>query len=183
MKTQITCKNCKKTETMQIDKKTEWWKINNYTCPDCYKKEQLERAVITTKNMELVQLVGSDKQINWATTIRASKIKDMQTALDNARVNLSAGKITHEPLRVIVTPYLFQIIDILQKFISNDDAKFWINNRNDEINDMIKQSFAIDDFNIVMSKYIIDNCKDTLQDKQVERMQRIYFTMLISEAD
>lgn len=59
------------------DRKAAW--VAQHDCPECERKErEAARAEATAKAAEatadLPALVGSDKQIAWATTIRAEKL-------------------------------------------------------------------------------------------------------------
>jgi len=61
------------------------WANNHLECPDCYKmrieKERLElteKAKKEASNDNFVELEGSEKQINWALSIRKSKIDSLR---------------------------------------------------------------------------------------------------------
>lgn len=62
-------------------KRTREWIVSNKEkelCPDCYKKHleeeraaEREAAQVAAKEQELPDLIGTEKQVNWALTIRA----------------------------------------------------------------------------------------------------------------
>ena len=101
-------------------------------CPDCYRErlakerdEELRKALEVNSQLSLPELSGSSKQVAWAETIRAKKIKDL---LDlKSRLQESDNK---------------QIaIDIIDNRIGREDAKYWIDNRDTNYNPewLIKQ--------------------------------------------
>ncbi|WP_406850127.1 hypothetical protein [Chromobacterium phragmitis] len=62
------------------DKKAAW--LAGRVCADCYRQEQIQQAADNTAS--LPTLVGTEKQIAWATTIRsnaATSIRQMQSEL------------------------------------------------------------------------------------------------------
>ncbi len=82
------------------DHKIEW--LKSTLCTDCYKAEQqakreAENAAAAAANTEagLPALIGTEKQIAWAETIRAkaiTQIEEILTATDANRANLSADQ-------------------------------------------------------------------------------------------
>lgn len=57
------------------DRKIEW--LSGQECPECRRKAEEEAAKEATEGMELPELDGSEKQVKWANTIRASFIQDV----------------------------------------------------------------------------------------------------------
>jgi hypothetical protein len=94
-------------------------------CPGCYRErlakereEELRKSLEANSQMDLPELKGSSKQIAWAETIRAKKIKDL---LDlKSRLLDSANKQT--------------AIEIIDCRIAKDEATYWIDNRDTNYN-------------------------------------------------
>lgn len=71
---------CGHTETVQLygnhterERKIEW--LESQECPACRRKKELEEAEKINSGLELPELEGSEKQIAWATTIRAKIVQ------------------------------------------------------------------------------------------------------------
>ena len=95
-------------------------------CPDCWKADQAKkRAEATAKATEsakaagLPTLRGSEKQVNWAATIRADKLAVAKELVANR------GFKEYENAMLVL-------------FHSIKDAKFWINNRDADIIGLMK---------------------------------------------
>lgn len=95
----------------------EWAKKNITVCSECYTKnneaeekakqeEEKAKQEEAQKNLNLVELAGTEKQIAWATDIRRTAI-----AVVMKRVTLNE-----------------KFINVVN---SKSDAKWWIENRND----------------------------------------------------
>lgn len=78
---------------------------------------------------------GSEKQIKWAEEIKASFVDTLKGADENSFFNklnhvgankVNAGKLTPKQVTGIVKMFN----DALTAVLSNDSAKFWIDNRN-----------------------------------------------------
>lgn len=103
---------------VEREKKIEW--MQQGVCPDCYKAQQAAKreaenkaAAVAAADAGLPALKGSEKQINWANSIRA----DLITGLEKIR---TLAIEANQPQA---------IIDIIDGIINNDAAKFWIDNR------------------------------------------------------
>lgn len=82
----ITCSDCGKefthtkncTNRAHAESYTEWAKDNIKVCPSCYRKmqESIEAAEQeeALKDIELVPLEGTEKQVGWATKIRRAAL-------------------------------------------------------------------------------------------------------------
>lgn len=121
----VTCDICKEDFTIQLFGKmtNRQYIIDNcsHTCDVCKEKailkqreEKLANAIKISQELNLVQLVGSEKQIAWAEVIRVSKIEQI-----NCNV--------------------FKTDEIKQKFqdwfYSQNSAHWWIENRDLHFND------------------------------------------------
>lgn len=135
--------SCGHVETIQLfgkmtdrDRKIAWLEENG-VCTECRKaqKEQ-ERAEATAKAAEkasaenLPELTGSEKQINWALTIRAEKLAKLDEVYNKAvaAANGDTDKLANAKL---------QIQAFKKVFASFTDAKFWIDNRDKDIKTII----------------------------------------------
>lgn len=107
-------------------------------CPECYEKwkaEDLERrtkeALALSKEMELPELNGSEKQVNWAASLRIKVVNDISDLLDRHNRGFQEGKKlrlrdNEQFLRVTKD----EIIDAADFAYKNYvDARFWIDNR------------------------------------------------------
>lgn len=118
-------------------KKIEWLEKNG-VCTECQKAQKAqEHAEATAKAAEkataenLPALTGSEKQINWALTIRAEKLAKLDEVYNKAvaAANNDTDKIADAKL---------QIQAFKKVFASFTDAKFWIDNRDKDIKTIIK---------------------------------------------
>lgn len=81
------------------ERKLEW--LESCLCPECLAQQQAEEQkqllnVLTKKGIELPALTGSEKQIKWAETIRASKVEYHQQLSEKGKVNLAKFKEAYE---------------------------------------------------------------------------------------
>ncbi len=104
------------------------WKIEQaeaQICWECQKAEQAENAKENAEAFGLPALVGSDKQVAWAMTIRQNVliiadqvISEYVTKLDGQ----DAAKVA--PVKALLKK-------VYEGFANETAAKFWIDNRND----------------------------------------------------
>lgn len=90
-------------------------------CPDCWKekrdKENAEKAAhAAVENGDLPQLIGSVKQVPWAETIRAEKVKQLRALQERLAGGTNSEKVA-------------KAREIIQKRLDNNSAQFWIDNR------------------------------------------------------
>lgn len=125
-------------------KDREWKKERAFAklCPDCYEKERKERiqreneeAAKLTKEYELPELTGTEKQVAWANTIRMNmfkKISDLENELRESGKKFRFYHTTKEGKEIIIS--LGSLSDMADAgFASHTDAKFWIEHR-DHVN-------------------------------------------------
>nr|DAP82251.1 MAG TPA: hypothetical protein [Caudoviricetes sp.] len=93
-------------------RKADW--LATQLCYECYKKEQTEKA--KESNKDLPSLNGTEKQIAWAESIRAEKIKQLKQTIDK---NINKEGELFEKFEKIVN----------DEVINNTSAKYWIDNR------------------------------------------------------
>lgn len=96
------------------DHKAAW--LTNHVCSECYKVQLAVAAAEAAKEQQLPALIGSDKQVAWATTIR-------QEILES---------IKQEVLRITKKP-IEEAPDSGKAFFNwlkdQKESKFWIDNR------------------------------------------------------
>ena len=103
---------------VEREKKIEW--MQQGVCPDCYKAQQTAKreaenkaAAVAAADAGLPALKGSEKQINWANSIRAELIAGLE------KIRTLAIE-ANQPQAIVGT---------IDAIINNDSAKFWIDNR------------------------------------------------------
>jgi hypothetical protein len=127
----VECPECGTTHTVQLygSGKDRQWKLDNFdwTCDDCKAKarhEQNEAAAKVNQEAGLPTLIGSEKMIAWAETIRESKFDTIRKVLSGDMDYLSISafwgdlKIDH--------PLVPGAIEALK---SKTSASWWIDNR------------------------------------------------------
>ncbi len=79
--TKVECRNCKSEFEVQLygPIRDREWKVKhwNWLCEDCKAKQREEEAKEAAKKsqeMELPELIGSEKQIQWALKIRRTRV-------------------------------------------------------------------------------------------------------------
>ena len=105
------------------EKKAEW--LSTRLCYECYKKQQAEEAAKATADANLPELTGSEKQIAWATDIRA-KAAPVIAAMQ-ARIKEHAKKSPNQTAAMQI---------VLDELRAQTSAKWWIDNRDVAINDV-----------------------------------------------
>jgi hypothetical protein len=120
---------CRHTETHQLygpgadrEKRAEW--LKSTPCTDCYRKEQAERAAEQTSN--LPELTGTDKQIQWATTIRAQIVAQIESIVARIADNPDADGAA-------------ETLDDARIILKQSKASYWIDNRHMSGRDLLKR--------------------------------------------
>jgi len=132
---QVKCNNCGEKYRVQMYGKhrDREWKINNWNgiCDSCkeknkqlkieeQKKESQKNAQIA-KEKGMPELIGSEKQIQWAETLRMKRIEF---------IKLLIGKALQEDNK----DYVKWLKMKFEKTITNSSAKFFIDLRNSDEN-------------------------------------------------
>lgn len=113
----------------------EWCKEHR-VCPECYEKAKLEEkeerlaeykkeaeeAKIEAEAMELPQLEGSEKQINWAMYIRKKLLPVADEAYISLEQNFDLKQYNKEKFLELAKEWL-------HKFTLQTKASFWIDHR------------------------------------------------------
>lgn len=123
-------------------KDREWKKDRAFArlCPDCYQKEREERirkeneeAAALTKEWELPELTGSDKQIAWANSIRVNvfeKISKLEKQLRESGKSKAGFYHTKKGENIIISSD--DIVRMIERgFAEHVEARFWIDYRSD----------------------------------------------------
>lgn len=121
------------------------WKFEGL-CPECYKKQQEEERAKANKEaaeksaeMALPELIGTVKQVAWATTIRLDKINIVSSQADKLieKIQKSPNHEDKKPAGIAM------VKNTLNWFIGqHTDAVYWIDNRD-----------AVFNINIIMGDY------------------------------
>lgn len=118
------------------DGKAEW--LAGRLCGDCYRaaKRADETAKAAEASVGLPALTGSDKQVAWATKIRARIIAKTREKVEDLIIRQLARKPK-------ATAQMRAVLD--QVGVKHADARYWIDNDNTEslIDDVVKEFNAI----------------------------------------
>lgn len=95
-----------------------------------FPEKKVRDGVAVTKVSTIpTNLIGSDKQIAWAKQIRAEFNCDVHNAMATANAK---GRLT--------ATFFMDVMDVARKFFFvNTDAAFWINNRDNNIMQLLAQ--------------------------------------------
>ena len=121
----------------EADKKAAWHEKEEHICSDCQKKqweEENRKAVENSKNSGLPQLIGSEKQIAWASKIRLQSIErineSVKKILSNPHESYFCSKLVEkygeEIAKQVMTEY-YDAVNMLTEDIKNEtSSKKWI---------------------------------------------------------
>jgi Ni,Fe-hydrogenase I small subunit len=105
------------------DRKIAW--LEGQNCPDCRKAEfnaANAQAAAQVTDADLPELNGSEKQVNWARTIRAQKAPKIREIL--AHTVAAYQKDDMAAAVAMVERVAYQVLD-------NAEARYWIDSRED----------------------------------------------------
>ena len=108
----------------EIEWKLEHW---NWLCDECKTKkreEEAKKAAEQSKSMELPELVGTEKQVQWALKIRLDAIKNIEKQIEAEKAM--------ERLNPEGNPSEIEFLMRLgfKDMLKETKASFWIDNRN-----------------------------------------------------
>lgn len=110
-------------KTTEREKRISW--LESRKCTKCFAQEQQERfqkenqeSAQKSQEMDLPQLVGSEKQIAWAESIRVKAINSKENIL------LPLESVPKDKLDIYVS-----LKESLEELKSETSAKWWIENR------------------------------------------------------
>ncbi|MFR8116922.1 MAG: hypothetical protein ACLVAK_07970 [Clostridia bacterium] len=120
------------------EKRIEYLK-NHGKCSDCYKKELAEKKAAAfkkckeeAKKLELINLEGSNKQIEWAIQIRQGFISQYNFYLNKMK---EEDKILYNKYHSIMK----NSEDLFEYLLSINSAKFFIENRSKELYEILEK--------------------------------------------
>lgn len=131
----VICADCGNEYRVQLYGKhtSRDWKVEHWNgvCEECLAKSRLEaseKAAAEAAETGLPALTGSEKQVNWALTIRARKIKEIEEFLADEKKFIEEEKSANALAEEDEANFLGwekAFPEILKK----ETAKFWIDNR------------------------------------------------------
>lgn len=114
------------------ERKLTW--LATVDCPECYKaKQQAEREAANQKAAEdnaaagLPALVGTEKQIAWAETIRSKKIKSLNQLILELKEFIANPNSSEEDKATCS-----HCIKIVENHKAENSASWWIDNQHKE---------------------------------------------------
>jgi hypothetical protein len=129
----VECPTCNTPYTVQLFGKNRDrdWKLENFdwTCDDCKAKvrqEQGAAAAVENAAAGMAPLIGTEKQIAWAETIRKQKF----TTLNESILRADPGRINDARLQAALTNLKNRI-----------DAHWWIDHRDERIELLLKKEY------------------------------------------
>lgn len=172
--------SCGHTQTIQLFGKMEdrrkkiAWLENHGLCTECAKKEtERNHAEATAKAAakavvdNLPELTGTEKQVNWALTIRAKILAEVDKKIEDNKSRMDAEILAKSELQAKA------IKKVLAKFT---EARFWIDNRNSCAQQVIRENKLADEIkneiaNLTMIDAIDEICTADAVDASVTAMQ------------
>ena len=116
------------------ESRADW--LANGICSKCYKAEQEAKrqaesaaAAVANSEMGLPKLVGSDKQIAWAESIRKEILSDMP------RLNEVVGKNLDKPGAK-------EYCELRAELLGQTSAGWWIDHRNESLIQMLRRRMS-----------------------------------------
>ena len=118
-------------------------------CPKCYREmmeekrnqeraEQRAKAIDTATKNNLPELTGTEKQINWALTIRDTFFNDALKVLNDYKIQVDEVGITEENKNIL----LADIEEVKKFFNDKTESKFWIEHRDEKLSDMLPNTIT-----------------------------------------
>ena len=171
-------------------------------CEECYKaklekdrEEANKKALEAAKEMELPELIGTEKQIAWANTLRNKRLEQISSLREKINYHIRMEMIdtieslnipkkgckTNEDMANRINQYLDKAEEYL---ISNTKASYWIDSRLDRLNNIF-MSIA-DKINVNETDVIIENeliSDTTISPETVEHNGIVEITATESKID
>ena len=113
-------------------RKIAWMEQQN--CQECRKAAAIATAVSTNASAGLPVLVGSDKQIAWAETIRANQLAMVTRELTSVAEAMARQGKTEAQIATDRAP----IDAMVTKVQSQTSAAWWIDHRSDNLQTLLK---------------------------------------------
>lgn len=115
--------------TARRESRIEW--EESRVCRDCYHAQQTAAAAEAAAERALPALVGSDKQVAWAITLREKFLAKFETWRE------SEGKRMLDPAK------LGEFSAFADQMTRISDARFWIDNRDRSIADVMAAAYKL----------------------------------------
>ena len=139
MQTQIT-HTCGHTETVQLygtsrerDNKAAW--LSGKLCQECQRKAQQAQAAESAQAQGLPTLTGSDKQVAWATTIRAEQLAGVAKMRQEFEATGRKQNVTED----VMAAQMGQFDALVAKLIAQTAAAWWIDRRSTSAQALLKE--------------------------------------------
>lgn len=103
----------------------------NYICPECYEAEQAAKCAAEEQKYVFPELIGSERQIAWAKTIRLKfvTLRENQAKMNEKRyANTQASQEDIEKHKAMFKAFC-------DEFFGETSAKVWIDDRRDNDED------------------------------------------------
>ena len=122
----------------------EW--LERGVCRECFRVEQIKKraeestaAAEQAKNNGLPPLVGSDKQIAWAETIRKNALDSESNAvISTEKYEEEYAKLTAEEQKNQATKIFESMLSARNRLETETAARWWIDNR-DTVNRYVRE--------------------------------------------
>lgn len=119
------------------DSRASW--LEDQDCTDCWKKAQQAEAERVAEAKNLPALVGSEKQIAWASVIRADCVKIMDRLPSIGEILANGGTLREDGSRSDVAAGLREAVErrhawIVARYaaiLATADCRWWIDHRGD----------------------------------------------------
>jgi len=140
MQTTIT-HTCGHTETVQMygtskerDGKAAW--LAGKPCQECQRKAQQAQATESAQAQGLPTLTGSDKQVAWATTIRAELLGKVATMRKEFEAIGRKQNVTED----VMAAQMGQFDTLAGKVAAQTSASWWIDRRSNSAQALLKDA-------------------------------------------
>lgn len=130
-------------------KDREWKKERIFSglCPECYEKQLKESrnaenaaSQKAAAEMELPELSGSPKQVDWANTLRVKTIEKLSSGMKKFRDSgFDTTKILVNGKAVSVS--LADMVEMVEILTWKSEAKYWIDRRNCNISFLLEEAY------------------------------------------
>lgn len=106
----------------------EAW-LRTQVCRDCMQANERQAAEQQAEATGLPALVGSEKQIAWATTIRATLLAEIDALIADWRAR--GRKVGYSDADLDAAPAAQQQAALLTTLRAQTEARYWIDHRSD----------------------------------------------------
>ncbi len=125
------------------------WQVQNkesQICQECWKVEQATKAASLSN--ALPTLIGTDKQIAWAMTLRLQKYSELDAFFVDCHARCASGTAAGLYSASSLEAKVERIKKAVAIVKSNSDAKFWIDNRGTSVDSIIMTAILRKEFQL-----------------------------------